>query len=420
MEPSDAGAKPKPIVIDALQFKSDDEGYIGKELVRHLYLFDVDGKHLEQLTTRPRLQRGLTDLVPDGRQIAFIRTREIGADPDGRAVHRRDRCARGRHRARSGATLRAQQPEARLESGRNANRVPARIRAEVLRLHAGPAVHGAGHGRQSARVDGQARSRGDVVRVQRRRHRNPRRGRGRPHRLPGAGRSGERLDRTEGAGGTVRRFLAVRGRRAYRAHRNQRPRARRSVRARQGTPPQAQRAKRCVPRRIAARRRRRHRLQETRPGRRSTGSSSSRRTTCRAESTRLCSGSTADRTAQDEHSFIMDGYQFEPQMFAAKGFVVLRVNYRGGSGRGSAYAKAIFADWGDKEVEDLLAGVDYLVARGIADPNAPRDRRLELRRNPDRLHDRERRSVQGRDQRRGQRRSDRDVRQRRIRSAVQQ
>jgi dipeptidyl aminopeptidase/acylaminoacyl peptidase len=69
----------------------------------------------------------------------------------------------------------------------------------------------------------------------------------------------------------------------------------------------------------------------------------------------------------DQHSFALDGYQFEPQMFAAKGFVVLRVNYRGGSGRGLAYAKAIHADWGHKEVIDLLAGVDHLIALGIAD-----------------------------------------------------
>ncbi len=70
---------------------------------------------------------------------------------------------------------------------------------------------------------------------------------------------------------------------------------------------------------------------------------------------------------QDEHSLILDGYEFEPQTFAAKGFVVLRVNYRGGSGRGLAFAKTIAADWGHKEVLDLLAGVDYLVDRGIAD-----------------------------------------------------
>jgi dipeptidyl aminopeptidase/acylaminoacyl peptidase len=71
----------------------------------------------------------------------------------------------------------------------------------------------------------------------------------------------------------------------------------------------------------------------------------------------------------DEHALVLDGYQFEHQLFAAEGFLVLRVNYRGGSGRGTAYAQAIVADWGHKEVEDLLAGVDYLVARGIADPD---------------------------------------------------
>jgi dipeptidyl aminopeptidase/acylaminoacyl peptidase len=43
------------------------------------------------------------------------------------------------------------------------------------------------------------------------------------------------------------------------------------------------------------------------------------------------------------------------------------VNYRGGSGRGIEFAKVIVADWGHKEVADLLAGVDHLVALGIAD-----------------------------------------------------
>ena len=44
------------------------------------------------------------------------------------------------------------------------------------------------------------------------------------------------------------------------------------------------------------------------------------------------------------------------------------MNYRGSSGRGSAYQKAIYADWGNKEVVDLLAGVDKAVALGVADP----------------------------------------------------
>jgi dipeptidyl aminopeptidase/acylaminoacyl peptidase len=43
------------------------------------------------------------------------------------------------------------------------------------------------------------------------------------------------------------------------------------------------------------------------------------------------------------------------------------VNYRGSSGRGAAYQKAIFADWGDKEVMDLLGAVDEVVRTGVAD-----------------------------------------------------
>ena len=68
--------------------------------------------------------------------------------------------------------------------------------------------------------------------------------------------------------------------------------------------------------------------------------------------------------SQDQHAFHIDR-----QMLAANGYVVLAVNYRGSAGRGSAYQKAIFADWGNKEVQDLLAAVDFAVASGIADPN---------------------------------------------------
>ena len=71
---------------------------------------------------------------------------------------------------------------------------------------------------------------------------------------------------------------------------------------------------------------------------------------------------------QDQHSLDFDEYQFKRQLIAANGFVVLGVNYRGSAGRGLRFAASIFADWGHKEVQDLLAGVDALVARGIADP----------------------------------------------------
>jgi dipeptidyl aminopeptidase/acylaminoacyl peptidase len=68
--------------------------------------------------------------------------------------------------------------------------------------------------------------------------------------------------------------------------------------------------------------------------------------------------------SQEQHSFSM-----ERQFFASNGYAVLAVNYRGGSGRGAKFSKAIFADWGHYEVDDLQAGVDYAVTSGIADPN---------------------------------------------------
>jgi dipeptidyl aminopeptidase/acylaminoacyl peptidase len=62
-------------------------------------------------------------------------------------------------------------------------------------------------------------------------------------------------------------------------------------------------------------------------------------------------------------------FDFERQLFAANGYAVLAVNYRGSNGRGSAYQKAIFADWGNKEVKDLLGAVDEAVRVGVADPD---------------------------------------------------
>ncbi len=73
---------------------------------------------------------------------------------------------------------------------------------------------------------------------------------------------------------------------------------------------------------------------------------------------------------QDDHSADFENsYQFLRQIIAANGYLVFGVNYRGSSGRGFDFANAIFADWGNKEVEDLLTAVDTLVARGIADPD---------------------------------------------------
>ena len=66
---------------------------------------------------------------------------------------------------------------------------------------------------------------------------------------------------------------------------------------------------------------------------------------------------------QFSHEFMADW-----QAYAAAGYAVVAVNPRGSSGRGFDFARAIYADWGNKDVQDVLAGVDHVVKLGIADP----------------------------------------------------
>ena len=66
-----------------------------------------------------------------------------------------------------------------------------------------------------------------------------------------------------------------------------------------------------------------------------------------------------------------DDHGFDPtrEILAANGYAVLQINYRGSSGRGTKFQKAIYADWGNLEVVDLLAGVDGVITSGVADPD---------------------------------------------------
>ncbi|UCF18240.1 MAG: S9 family peptidase [Gemmatimonadota bacterium] len=61
-------------------------------------------------------------------------------------------------------------------------------------------------------------------------------------------------------------------------------------------------------------------------------------------------------------------YSYPGQMAAARGYAVLYPNYRGSTGRGVAFSKADQGDGVGAEFEDVLAGVDHLIARGVSDP----------------------------------------------------
>ncbi|HCH36763.1 MAG TPA: peptidase S9 family protein, partial [Acidobacteria bacterium] len=62
-------------------------------------------------------------------------------------------------------------------------------------------------------------------------------------------------------------------------------------------------------------------------------------------------------------------FRFEWQLFAAHGYAVVAANPRGSSGYGFEFSRAIWADWGNKDFDDVIAAVNHLVENNIADPN---------------------------------------------------
>jgi len=56
------------------------------------------------------------------------------------------------------------------------------------------------------------------------------------------------------------------------------------------------------------------------------------------------------------------------QVFLDRGFAVFAVDVAGSSGHGTTFRRRIRLDYGGVDVEDLHSGVEYLIARGVADP----------------------------------------------------
>lgn len=63
------------------------------------------------------------------------------------------------------------------------------------------------------------------------------------------------------------------------------------------------------------------------------------------------------------------GYDFESQLLARHGYVVIEPNPRGSSGRGQAFVRAIEKRWGITDFPDVMAAVDRAINLGYADPN---------------------------------------------------
>lgn len=61
-------------------------------------------------------------------------------------------------------------------------------------------------------------------------------------------------------------------------------------------------------------------------------------------------------------------YDTDAQFLANRGYLVVQVNYRGSGGRGRAFERLGYLQWGTRIQQDLLDGLDDAVAKGLADP----------------------------------------------------
>jgi len=56
------------------------------------------------------------------------------------------------------------------------------------------------------------------------------------------------------------------------------------------------------------------------------------------------------------------------QYFASKGYAIFYCNPHGSTGHGEAFMRDVLGDWGGKDFQDIMLGVDECIARGVADP----------------------------------------------------
>ena len=63
------------------------------------------------------------------------------------------------------------------------------------------------------------------------------------------------------------------------------------------------------------------------------------------------------------------GFNFESQLFAAQGYVVVMPNFRGSWGYGQAFADALVGKWGDVDYRDSMDAMDFAIDKGWVDGN---------------------------------------------------
>ena len=61
-------------------------------------------------------------------------------------------------------------------------------------------------------------------------------------------------------------------------------------------------------------------------------------------------------------------FNSDAQFFTSRGWAYVEVNYRGSTGYGKSYMRALYGHWGDYDVEDAVGAARALAEQGLADP----------------------------------------------------
>jgi dipeptidyl aminopeptidase/acylaminoacyl peptidase len=69
------------------------------------------------------------------------------------------------------------------------------------------------------------------------------------------------------------------------------------------------------------------------------------------------------------HSAVGYSFDFKNQFLAANGYFVLTVNFRSSTGYGEKFLWGTWGAWGDRDGEDVIAGIDHVIARYPIDRN---------------------------------------------------
>ncbi|MEW6724906.1 MAG: S9 family peptidase [Bacillota bacterium] len=68
------------------------------------------------------------------------------------------------------------------------------------------------------------------------------------------------------------------------------------------------------------------------------------------------------------HGVYGTSFMFQSQIMASNGLAVIYTNPRGSQSYGQEFAYAVVGDWGGKDFEDIMRGVDAFIEKGVADP----------------------------------------------------